>query len=144
MDGRTMTDRPIALTIAGSDPSGGAGIQADLRVFSALGVAGLSAITALTVQNSQGVDSVHPVSPELLESQLESIFIDTGVQAVKIGMLGIAEHVRVVAAILRENRPPNVILDPVIQSSNGVFLLDEEGRRALLDELLPLCDLVTD
>ena len=134
---------PVALTIAGSDPSGGAGIQADLRTFAALGVVGLSVITALTVQNSRGVQSVHPVAPDMLAAQLNAILEDTRPDAVKIGMLGGAAQVRVVADALRRFRPPNVVLDPVLASTGGVPLLDEEGRRLLLTELLPLCDLVT-
>ena len=133
----------VALTIAGSDPSGGAGIQADLRTFAALGVVGVSVITALTVQNSLGVQSVHPVPADVLAAQLEAIFSDTKVQAVKIGMLGGADQVRAVAAALRKYAPPNVVLDPVLASTGGVPLLDEEGRAALLTELMPLCDLVT-
>ncbi|MDQ2688307.1 MAG: bifunctional hydroxymethylpyrimidine kinase/phosphomethylpyrimidine kinase, partial [Armatimonadota bacterium] len=133
----------VALTIAGSDPSGGAGVQADLRTFGALGVAGLSVITALTVQNSQGVQSVHPVAPDVLAAQLNAILSDTRPDAVKIGMLGTAAHVQVVAAALRQYTPPNIILDPVLASTGGVPLLDVDGRQALLSDLLPLCDLVT-
>ena len=133
----------VALTIAGSDPSGGAGIQADLRTFAALGVVGVSVITALTVQNSLGVQSVHPVPADVLAAQLDSLLSDTKVQAVKIGMLGGADQVRAVAAALRKYAPPNVVLDPVLASTGGVPLLDEEGRAALLTELMPLCDLVT-
>src|SRR5438128_780643 len=103
-----------ALTIAGSDPSGGAGIQQDLTVFAALGVAGLSAITALTVQNSQGVRSVHPVDADILYRQIEAVLEDGQVGAVKIGMLGGAEQVRAVAEALRKFKPPNVVLDPVL------------------------------
>ena len=134
---------PVALTIAGSDPSGGAGIQSDLRTFAALGVVGLSVITALTVQNSRGVQSVHPVAPDLLAAQLNAILEDTRPDAVKIGMLGGAAQVRVVADALRRFRPPHVVLDPVLASTGGVPLLDEEGRQLLMTELLPLCDLVT-
>ncbi len=134
---------PIVLTIAGSDPSGGAGIQADLRTFAALGVLGVSVITALTVQNSLGVQSVYPVPAEVLAAQLEAIFSDTKIAAVKIGMLGGAVQVRVVAAALKTYQPPNVVLDPVLASTGGVPLLDAEGRNLLLTELLPLCDLVT-
>lgn len=133
----------IVLTIAGSDPSGGAGIQSDLRTFAALGVVGISVITALTVQNSQGVQSVHPVDADLVAAQLNALLEDTQVDAVKIGMLGGAAQVRVVADALRRFRPPNVVLDPVLASTGGVPLLDDAGRRALLEELLPLCDLVT-
>jgi len=133
----------VALTIAGSDPSGGAGIQADLRTFNALGVVGVSVISALTVQNSLGVQSVHPVPAEVLAAQLEAIFSDSKIDAVKIGMLGGAEQVRVVADALRKYAPPNVVLDPVLASTGGVPLLDEAGRKALVSELMPLCDLVT-
>ena len=134
---------PVALTIAGSDPSGGAGIQSDLRTFAALGVVGLSAITALTVQNSQGVQSVHPVGPDVLAAQLNAVLEDTRPDAVKIGMLGGAAQVRVVAEALRRFRPPHVVLDPVLASTGGVPLLDTDGRNVLRSELLPLCDLVT-
>jgi len=133
----------VALTIAGSDPSGGAGIQADLRTFAALGVVGVSAITALTVQNSLGVQSVHLVPADVLTAQIDSLLSDTKVQAVKIGMLGGADQVRAVAAALRKYAPPNVVLDPVLASTGGVPLLDEAGREALLTELMPLCDLIT-
>ncbi|MCW3097004.1 MAG: thiD [Chthonomonadaceae bacterium] len=135
--------KPSVLTIAGSDPSGGAGIQADLRVFTALEVIGLSAITALTVQNSSGVQSVHPVPAELLAAQIESVLIDSTVSAVKIGMLGGSAQVRAIAAMLRRFKPPCVVLDPVLASSGGVPLLDQEGIRVLREELLPLCDVVT-
>ena len=134
---------PVALTIAGSDPSGGAGIQSDLRTFAALGVNGISVITALTVQNSRGVHSVHPVAPDILAAQLNAILEDTRPDAVKIGMLGGAKQVRVVAEALRRFRPPNVILDPILASTGGVPLLDEEGRHLLLTELMPLSDLIT-
>ncbi len=134
---------PVVLTIAGSDPSGGAGIQADLRTFGALGVVGLSVVTALTVQNSQGVQAVHLVSADVLAAQLEAVFGDTRFDAVKIGMLGGADQVRAVVDALRRYLPPNVVLDPVIASTGAVPLLDDAGRQALVTELLPLCDLVT-
>jgi len=133
----------VVLTVAGSDPSGGAGIQADLRTFAALGVVGVSVVTALTVQNSLGVQSVHPVPADVLAAQLDAILSDTRVNAVKIGMLGGADQVRAVAAALRKYAPPNVVLDPVLASTGGVPLLDDEGRAALLTELMPLCDLIT-
>ena len=134
---------PVVLTIAGSDPSGGAGIQSDLRTFAALGVIGVSVITALTVQNSLGVQSVFPVPADVLAAQLEAIFSDTNVAAVKIGMLGGADQVGVVAAALRKYKPPHIVLDPVLASSGGVALLDVDGQKLLLTELLPLCELVT-
>jgi hydroxymethylpyrimidine kinase/phosphomethylpyrimidine kinase/thiamine-phosphate diphosphorylase len=131
------------LTIAGSDPSGGAGIQADLRVFSALGVSGLSAITAITVQNTQGVRSVHPTQASVLFAQIEALLEDSTVSAVKIGMLAGEDQVDAVVRALKRFRPPNVVLDPILASSGGVPLLDEAGRRAMLRDLVPLCDLVT-
>ena len=134
---------PVALTIAGSDPSGGAGIQSDLRTFAALGVVGLSAITALTVQNSQGVQSVHLTDAELLEAQIINILSDTQPDAVKIGMLGGVAQVHAVVRVLQRFRPPNIILDPVLASTGGISLLDESGRQALWEQLIPLCDLVT-
>src|SRR5207302_1174526 len=110
---------PCVLTIAGSDPSGGAGVQADLRVLSALGIAGVSAISALTVQNSQGVRAVHPIPGEILFQQIEAVLEDGPVGAVKIGMLAGAEQVHAVVEALRRFHPPNVILDPVLSSTSG-------------------------
>lgn len=131
-----------ALTIAGFDPSGGAGISADLRVFAGLGVAGLSVSTALTVQNSRGVQAVHPVGVDILEAQLEALFSDAAIAAVKIGMLAGADQVRAAVRAIERFRPPHVILDPVLSSTGGVPLLDGPGRSALVRELLPLCGLV--
>lgn len=134
---------PSVLTIAGFDPSGGAGIQADLRVFDALGAAGFSASTALTVQNSRGVQAVHLVGADILGAQLEALFSDASIGAVKIGMLGGAAQVRAVARALERFQPPHVVLDPVLASTGGFPLLDAPGRSALLRELLPLCGLIT-
>lgn len=133
---------PRALAIAGFDPSGGAGISADLRAFAALGVAGLSVSTALTVQNSRGVRAVHPVRVEILEAQLEALFCDGAVAAVKIGMLAGAGQVRAAARAIERFRPPFVVLDPVLFSTGGFPLLDGPGRTALVRELLPLCGLI--
>lgn len=133
--------RPAALTIAGFDPSGGAGVQADLRVFHAAGVAGWSVATAITIQNTQGVHGVHLIDADTLHKQLEAVFSDARtLGAVKIGMLGGAAQVRAVADALRTWTPKNVVLDPVLASTGGVPLLDDP---AALDELIPLCDLVT-
>lgn len=139
----SFTANPSVLTIAGSDPSGGAGIQADLRVFSVLGVAGLSAVAALTVQESCGVRAVYPVKPEVLVEQIEAVFYDCDISAVKIGMLGGLEQVRAVAHVLKERRPPNVVLDPVLASTAGFPLLDGDAQSALMELLLPVCHLVT-
>ena len=133
--------RPAALTIAGFDPSGGAGVQADLRVFNAVGVAGWSVATAITIQNSAGVHGVHLIDVDTLHKQLEAVFSDArNLGAVKIGMLGGAAQVRVVADALRTWKPRNIVLDPVLASTGGVPLLDDPSA---LDELIPLCDLVT-
>ncbi|HEV2722370.1 MAG TPA: bifunctional hydroxymethylpyrimidine kinase/phosphomethylpyrimidine kinase, partial [Thermoanaerobaculia bacterium] len=133
--------RPAALTIAGFDPSGGAGLQADLRVFNALGLAGWSVATAITIQNTQGVHGVHLVDAETLHKQLDAVFSDArSLGAVKIGMLGGAAQARAVADALRRWKPRNVVLDPVLASTAGVPLLDDPEA---LDELIPLCDLVT-
>lgn len=132
-----------ALTIAGSDPGGGAGIQSDLRTFAAFGAAGLSVITAVTVQSSLGVQAVYPVDAEVVAAQLSTLLEDTLPDAVKIGMLGGASQVKAVADAMRRFRPANSVLDPVLASSGGVPLLDAAGRQLLLTELMPLCDLVT-
>jgi len=132
-----------ALTIAGSDCSGGAGIQADLKTFCAIGCYGMSVITALTAQNTQGVQSVERVSDVFIREQLQSIFDDIEVNAVKIGMLHRPEVVRVVASTLRERRPRHVVLDPVMVAKSGDKLLSEEAVAAVRDELLPLVTLIT-
>jgi hydroxymethylpyrimidine kinase/phosphomethylpyrimidine kinase/thiamine-phosphate diphosphorylase len=131
------------LTIAGSDPSGGAGIQADLRVFDSIGVTGLSAISAVTIQNSRGVKSIYPVPPDTLAGQIETILEDCAVDAVKIGMLGTAEHVRVVREILLNFLPDNIVLDPILSSSDGATLLEEAGIELLRTQLFPICDVIT-
>lgn len=131
------------LTIAASDPSGGAGIQADLRVFASLGVGGLSALTAITVQDTRQVSAVIPLSPEVLSAQLTTILADCKPGAVKIGLLPGAAAVMAVAEVIRRFQPPHVVLDPVLSSSGGVPFLDEAGIEALVHDLLPLCDLVT-
>jgi hydroxymethylpyrimidine kinase/phosphomethylpyrimidine kinase/thiamine-phosphate diphosphorylase len=133
--------RPTALTIAGFDPSGGAGLQADLRAFAACGVTGMSAATALTVQDSEGVRGVFPTEPAVLAGLLEVAL--PSADAVKIGMLGGAPQVRVAAEALRRQSPPHVVLDPVLSSTDGVSLLDAVGREALVSDLLPLATLVT-
>ena len=135
--------RPRVLSIAGSDPSGGAGIQADLKTFGALGAYGMAALTSLTAQNTRGVTGVHSIPPDFLRAQLDAVFDDIEVDAVKIGMLQSAEIIRVVVAVLRERRPPYVVLDPVMAATSGDRLLDLAAIGALRDELLPLADLVT-
>lgn len=139
-----MTPYPTALTVAGSDSGGGAGIQADLKTFLDHRVFGMTALAAITAQNSRGVRRVDPVPPEGLRAQLEAVFDDFPVGAVKIGMLGSAEHVAVVARFLGglAQRPP-IVLDPVMVASTGHRLLDADAERVLAAELLPLATVVT-
>ncbi len=117
----------IALTIAGSDSSGGAGIEADLKTFSALGVYGAAVITALTAQNTKGVFAIHDVPADFIAAQINAVFTDLDVGAVKIGMLANAPAIDVVAAALDRYRPRNVVLDPVMVSSSGARLLREDA-----------------
>jgi hydroxymethylpyrimidine/phosphomethylpyrimidine kinase len=133
---------PNVLSIGGSDPSGGAGIQADLKTFAALGVYGCAAVTALTAQNTLGVSAILATPTDFLRQQIDAVFSDVRIDAVKIGMLGSADAVRTVAASLREHRPPCVVLDPVARSSTGASLLDADAVGALRDELLPVVTLV--
>ncbi|MHB1064864.1 MAG: bifunctional hydroxymethylpyrimidine kinase/phosphomethylpyrimidine kinase [Georgenia sp.] len=132
-----------ALTIAGTDPSGGAGMQADLKAFSALGVYGTSVITAVVAQNTHGVGGIHPVPGEFVTAQLESLFRDVRIDTVKIGMLGTAEVIDAVATALGRYRPPYVVLDPVMLASSGDSLLDPGATAALRETLLPLVDVIT-
>jgi hydroxymethylpyrimidine/phosphomethylpyrimidine kinase len=134
---------PNVLTIAGSDPSGGAGIQADLKTFSALGGYGMSVITGLTAQNTLGVRGVSAVPAGFVTDQLDAVFDDVRVDAVKIGMLATADVIEAVAAVLRVRRPPYVVLDPVMVAKGGDRLLAEDAVASLRDVLLPLVDLVT-
>ena len=133
---------PIAVTIAGSDSGGGAGIQADLKTFAALGVYGASVITALTAQNTKGVAAVHEVRPAFVTAQIDAVFSDLAVGAVKIGMLGNAEIIAAVAAGLARYEQANVVLDPVMAATSGAPLLDPHAVDALRD-LLPLVLVVT-
>jgi hydroxymethylpyrimidine/phosphomethylpyrimidine kinase len=136
---------PIVLTIAGFDPSSGAGITADLKVFAAHRLYGLSAITALTVQSTQGVRRVEPVDPKLLAETLACLADDGPIAGVKVGMLGSAGVVRTVADFLADLNLDRdlVVVDPVIRSSSGRALLDPEGTRLLREELLPLAGWTT-
>jgi hydroxymethylpyrimidine/phosphomethylpyrimidine kinase len=132
-----------ALTIAGSDPVGGAGIQADLKTFAALGVYGTSAITAITVQNTMGVDQVSPLTADLVTAQIEAIAGDIAIHATKIGMLATAAIAEAVAAAIVALDLPLVVVDPVLVSTSGARLLDEDGVRVLRSELLPRAFVVT-
>jgi hydroxymethylpyrimidine/phosphomethylpyrimidine kinase len=134
---------PVALTIAGSDSSGGAGIQADLKTFAALSVYGASAITALTAQNTRGVSAVNPVPPEFVTAQLEAVFGDLTVGAVKTGMLGGRATIDAVAAALTRWSPPFVVLDPVMVATSGDRLLPADAVDALRTKLIPLASIIT-
>ncbi|TXM83493.1 bifunctional hydroxymethylpyrimidine kinase/phosphomethylpyrimidine kinase, partial [Methylobacterium sp. WL122] len=137
---------PIALTIAGSDSGGGAGIQADLKTFSALGVYGASAITALTAQNTLGVQGIHDVPAGFVAAQIESVFTDLAVTAVKIGMLSQPAVIEAVAAALERYAIPKripVVLDPVMVATSGDRLISDDAVMLLRNRLMPLADLVT-
>lgn len=134
---------PIAVTLAGSDSSGGAGIQADLKTFSALGVYGASVITALTAQNTRGVQGVHEVPAEFVTAQIESVFSDLNVDAVKIGMLGNAGIVEAVANGLDSYSLDNVVLDPVMVAASGDPLIADEAVDAMVAMLVPRALLIT-
>jgi hydroxymethylpyrimidine/phosphomethylpyrimidine kinase len=125
------------MTIAGSDSGGGAGIQADLKTFAALGVFGTSAITALTAQNTTGVAGVHPIPPEFVIAQVEAVLSDLPVAAVKTGMLATAPILRAVASLAASGRLPNLVVDPVMVASSGDRLLDADAERAYVELLLP-------
>ncbi|MFC8798304.1 hydroxymethylpyrimidine/phosphomethylpyrimidine kinase [Promicromonospora sp. NPDC057138] len=137
----------VALTIAGSDPSGGAGVQADLKTFAALGGYGCAVLTGLTAQSTTGVTRVLPVPADMVTAQLETLFADVAVDTVKIGMTTDAAVARAVAAALRDlrsaGRAPFVVLDPVMVATSGGRLLAPDAEAVLRDELLPLADLVT-
>jgi hydroxymethylpyrimidine/phosphomethylpyrimidine kinase len=139
----TEQPRPRALSIAGSDSGGGAGIQADLKTFSALGVYGMTAITAVTVQNTQGVSGYQALSPSTVAEQVRAVVTDIGVDAAKTGMLASAEIVRAVADVVAEVSVPNLVVDPVSVSKHGHALLEPEAVDALRDRILPLAMLVT-
>lgn len=133
---------PIALTIAGSDSGGGAGIQADLKTFAALGVHGASVITCLTAQNPARVLGIEPCPPEMLHRQLEAVFQELPPAAVKTGMLFSAENVHIVADFLKHRRMP-LVVDPVMLSTSGMELLPPRALKILMDQLIPLATLVT-
>jgi hydroxymethylpyrimidine/phosphomethylpyrimidine kinase len=135
--------RPRALSIAGSDSGGGAGIQADLKTFSALGVFGMTAITAVTVQNTKGVSGYEALSPRTVGDQIRAVASDIGVDAAKTGMLASAAIVEAVAEAVAETRIPNLVVDPVFVSKHGHALLDEDAVVALRDRILPLATIVT-
>ncbi len=138
-----MARTPIALTIAGSDSSGGAGIQADLKTFSALGVYGASVLTALTAQNTTGVQGVLAIPPAFVSAQMDSVFADLAVDAIKTGMLANAAIVQAVATALSGRPAIPVVVDPVMVATSGDLLLEPDAAAAISALLLPRADLVT-
>jgi hydroxymethylpyrimidine/phosphomethylpyrimidine kinase len=134
---------PRVLSIAGSDSGGGAGIQADLKTFSALGCYGMTAITAITAQNTLGVSAIHGVPPEILKAQICAVMDDIGADALKVGMLHSAEVVRVVAWAIDTYRIQHVVLDPVMVSTSGHRLIQSDTAQVLVSELFPRATLVT-
>jgi hydroxymethylpyrimidine/phosphomethylpyrimidine kinase len=139
-EGRSLI--PRCLTIAGSDSGGGAGIQADLKAFAAAGCHGMSAIVALTAQNTTGVTAVHEVPPDFVHAQLEAVFDDLGVDAAKTGMLFSAPLIETVAEVLTEH-PTRLVVDPVMVASSGARLLQEDAAATLIERLFPLAAVVT-
>jgi hydroxymethylpyrimidine/phosphomethylpyrimidine kinase len=135
---------PTVLTIAGSDSGGGAGIQADLKAFARCGVHGMSAITAITAQNTVAVTAVHPIPPEIVLAQVHAVLSDIGVDAVKVGMLGTAEVTVAVAQALDELPAGTpVVVDPVMVAESGASLLAADARRALIEQILPRASVLT-
>ena len=134
---------PIALTIAGSDSSGGAGIQADLKTFAALGVYGASVITALTAQNTQGVSGIHQVPANFVTAQIDAVFSDLAVGAVKIGMVAQPPVIDAIVAGLKRWSPKHVVLDPVMVATSGDRLLAAEAVEAVRTKLIPLASVIT-
>lgn len=134
---------PKALSIAGSDSGGGAGIQADLKTFSAFRVFGMSVLTAVTAQNSVGVAGVHNVPPEFVALQIDAVLDDIGADAVKLGMLSTAPIIEAVAARVAAHRQAHVVLDPVMIAKAGDALLQPDARAALVERVLPLAEVVT-
>lgn len=134
---------PVVLTIAGFDPSSGAGITADIKTIAAHECYGVSCITALTVQSTRGVQRVENVDPKIVTETLEELVSDLGIEAVHIGMLANKQVVEAVADFLGQARLPHVVLDPILKSSSGADLLDAAGTRLLIERLLPLVEIVT-
>lgn len=131
------------LTIAGSDCSGGAGIQADLKTFSAHGVFGMSVIVSVVAENTSRVVDIQDITPEIIEKQIDAVFEDIEVDAVKVGMLSTPECMRAVAGKLRQYKPEHVVIDPVMYAKNGCPLMDPSAVDALIETILPLADVLT-
>jgi hydroxymethylpyrimidine/phosphomethylpyrimidine kinase len=134
---------PNTLTIAGMDPSGGAGILADIKAMSALGAYGCAVVAALTAQNTQAVTDISPIDPQFVRAQIDTLFADVEIHAVKLGMLGQTGIIEVVADRLGHFKPVHVVLDPVMVSKSGDLLLEQKAIGALREQLLPLATLIT-
>lgn len=134
---------PIVLTIAGSDSGGGAGIQADIKAMSATGSFACSVITAITSQNTQGVSAIFPIPLDHVESQLDAVFTDLNIVAVKVGMLADSNIIKVVARKIKQYQPKCLVIDPVMVATSGDLLLEESAISTLKSELLPLADIIT-
>lgn len=134
---------PTALTIAGSDSGGGAGIQADIKTFSALGVYGASVITSVTAQNTMGVRGIQPLSPDILQGQIEAVFEDITIDAIKIGMLHNKNAVQIIANTIEQYTPANIVLDPVMISTSGSKLMENEAIDCMVNRLFSRIDLLT-
>lgn len=141
--GEPITDLPVALTIAGSDSGGGAGIQADLKTFFALGCHGTSALTALTAQNTVGVTGIHEVPPEFVRAQIDAVADDMGVDAAKTGMLASADIVVAVAEAVKDHAISKLVVDPVFVSKHRDTLLADSAVDALKERLIPLAEVIT-
>ena len=131
------------LTIAGSDSSGGAGIQADLKTFAAHGCYGMSVITAITAQNTTGVTAIQNITPDVVAAQIDAVFSDIRVDGVKVGMVSTAATIEVIAEKMRQYQPQVLVVDPVMVATSGAYLLEQEARSVLKDKLLPLATLIT-
>src|SRR5579863_3724349 len=143
-----MAEKPtVVLTIAGFDPSSGAGVTADIKTIAAHGCYGVACITAMTVQSTAGVQRVEPVDPALVTDTLQELITDIPIAAVHIGMLGTGKVVKAIVEFLSERsgkaKLPNVVLDPILKSSSGADLLDAAGTRLLIERLIPLADVIT-
>ena len=134
---------PNTLTIAGMDPSGGAGILADIKAMSALGAYGCAVVAALTAQNTQAVTEISPVNPQFVRAQIDTLFADVDIHAVKLGMLGQTGIIEVVADRLGHFKPAHLVLDPVMVSKSGDLLLEQKAIGALREQLLPLATIIT-
>ncbi len=138
-----MKKYPCVLTIAGSDCSGGAGIQADIKTISALGAYAASAITAITVQNTCGVTDIHPIPPHYVKGQIDAVMTDINPNAIKIGMINDVEIVKVIAESIRQYKPQYVVFDPVMVSTSGCKLIEDDTIEAITSILMPLATIIT-